>query len=162
MEAHEGVGQLIAEFVLDALFIHGSGHGVIDVEQCNGIAGDAGADVFAERAVNIHFARHGDTAGGKTGIDVAGLKAELLRECGPAFIRKGNVFSCALVLLSPVEKRKLKLCHPLKQIAVVFSLAHFFFHILANGGNTFVAHVSLIGNEQIKLGVFFHFHAQLI
>ena len=114
MEAHEGVLDIVVELTLDILVIDILGHGVVDIQQCHSILGNAGTDVLAQRAVDIHFAGHGDAAGGQTGIDIAGLKAEGFGESGPALVGKDNILSGALVLLSPVQQRQLELCHALQ------------------------------------------------
>ena len=62
----------------------------------------------------------------------------------------------------PVEERQLKLRHAFEHIGVVFALAHFLLHILADGGDARVARVCLVGDEQVEFGVFLDLHAELI
>ena len=76
------------------------------------------ADVLAQSAVDIHLAGHGDAPGGQAGVDIAGLKAELLGEGGPALVGKGHILPGALVLLGPVQQGQLKLGHPLQQVGI--------------------------------------------
>ena len=120
---------------------------------------NARADVLRQRAVDIDLAGHGDAARGQTGIDIARLEAELFRERRPALFSDRDVFARALVALSPVEQRQLKLRHALEHIGVISALAHFILHILADGGNARIARMGLVGNEQIQLGVLLDLHA---
>ena len=64
VEAHEGVLDVVVELARDVLVIEVLGHGVVDIQKCHRIAGDAGANVLGKRAVDIHFAGHGNTPGG--------------------------------------------------------------------------------------------------
>ena len=158
MEAHEGIGELIIKFPLNLCRIQRSGHGIIDIQQRYRIPGNAGADIFGKRAVNIHLAGHRDPPGCQPGIDIAGLKAKGLRESGPAFIRKGHEFPIALVAFRPIQQRQFKLGHALQQIIVIFALAHFLFHILADSPDARIFGMGLIAHQQIQFAVFFHFH----
>ena len=125
--------------------------GVVDIEDGDRIAGDAGADVLGERAVDIDLAAHGDAAGGETGVDEAGLKAELFGEGGPALIGKGDILARALVLLRPVEQGQLKLRHAGQQVGEVLAFAHLLGHIVADGGDARVVRMLLIAYEQVAL-----------
>ena len=160
MEAHEGVGELIIVLAANLLLPHLGGDGVVDVQQGHRVAADAGPDVLAERAIDVHLAGHGDATGGQTGVDVAGLKAELAGERGPALVREGHILAGALVVLRPIQQGQLKLRHPLAQIRVEAALAHLGRHLVADGGNAGGARVLLVRNQQIQLGV--HLYAQLI
>ena len=162
VEAHEGVRQLVIELALDVLVVDVLRDGVVDVQQGDSIAGHARADVFAQCAVDVHFAGNRDAAGGQTGVDVAGFKAELGRERRPALVRKDNVLARALVSLCPVQQRQLELRHALAQLRIILALAHFLRHVFADSGDAGVASMFLVGDEQIQLGVLFDFHAQLI
>ena len=64
--------------------------------------------------------------------------------------------------LRPVEKRDFKLGHPLAHLGIIAALAHFLCHVLADAGNPGVARVGLVGNQQVQLGIFLHFHADFI
>ena len=46
MEAHEGIGQLVIELAGDVLIINVLGYAVVDVQQGDGVAGGAHADVL--------------------------------------------------------------------------------------------------------------------
>ena len=161
MEAHEGVLDVVVELPGDVLVIDVLRHGVIDIQQRHRVAGDAGADVLAKRAVDIHLAGHGNPPGSQAGVDIAGLKAELLREGGPALVGKGHILPGALVLLRPVQQRQLKLCHALQKIGIDLAV-HFVLHIGNNLGNPLVTGMGFVGHQQIQLGVFFDLHAQLV
>ena len=162
VEAHEGVGECVIELAFDLGLEETRRDGVVDVEQRHRVVRDARADVLTQCAVDIDLTGHGNTARGQTGIHIARLEAELLRERGPALVGKRNVFARALVALGPVEQRQLELRHAFEHIGVVFALAHFLLHILADGGDARVARVGLIRDEQIQLGVLFDLHTELV
>ena len=162
MEAHEGVGERIVVFAPDLRLPHARGDGVVDVQQRHGVGGDAGADVLAQRAVDVHLAAHGDAAGGKARVYITRLKAELLGEGGPALIGKGYVLAGALVRFRPVEQGQLKLRHALKHIGEVTAVAHLSSHVSTDLGDALVSGVGLVAHQQVKLEVLFDFHAQLI
>ncbi len=145
VEAHEGVGELVvvAELALDLGLVHGGGHGVVDVQQGDGVAGDAHADVLGEGAVDVHLAGHGDAPGGQAGVDVAGLEAELAGEGRPTFVGKGHILAAALVVLRPVQQGQLKLGHALQHVGVVLALAHFLGHVGAHIGDAGISACSL-------------------
>ena len=160
VEAHEGVLDAVVEPAGDVLVVDVLGDGVVDVQQGDGVAGDAGADVLAQRAVDVHLAGHGDAPGGQAGVHVAGLKAELLREGGPALVGEGHVLPGALVVLGPVQEGELKLGHPLQQVGV--DPRHLGLHVGGHLGDALVTGVGLIGHQQVQLGVLLDLHAQLI
>jgi len=163
VEAHEGIGEAVVELAGDVCLVKAGGNGVVDVQQSDSVHSDTGADVLAESAVDIHLAGNGDTTGGKAGVYVAGLEAELLGECGPALVGKGNVASGALVSLGPVKKGELKLSHSGQKVGVVVAgETQLCGHILADGGDAFVVFVVLVADEKVKLGVLFDFDAQLV
>ena len=164
MEAHEGVVELVVvvELALNLGLVHGGGHGVVDVQQGDGVAGDAHADVLGEGAVDVHFAGHGDAAGGQAGVDIAGLKAELAGEGRPTFVGEGHILAAALVVLSPIQQSQLKLGHALQHVGVILALAHFLGHVGAHIGDAGVAGVLLVGDQQVQLGVFLNLHTQLV
>ena len=109
VEAHEGIGQAVIKLACDVLIVNVLGHAVVDVQQGNGIAGSAHADVLGQSAVDINFAGNGDAAAYQAGVDIAGLKAELRGECRPALVSKSNVLLAALVCICPVQQGQLKL-----------------------------------------------------
>ena len=161
MEAHEGVLDVVVELAGDVLVVDVLGHGVVDVQQGDGVTGDAGANVLAQSAVDIHLAGHRNTAGGQAGVHIAGLKAELLGEGGPALVGKGHILPGALVLLGPIQQSQLKLSHPLQQVGVG-ALAHLLLHVGHHLGDALVPGMGLVGHQQIQLGVLLHFHTQLV
>ena len=162
VEAHEGIGEGVVELALDVLLIEVGGDGVVDVEQGDGVAGDAHADVLAERAVDVDLAADGDAAADEAAVHVAGLEAELLREGGPALVGEGDELPRALVLLGPVEQGDLELRHALAHLGIVAALAHLLGHVLADGGDALVAGVGLVGHEQVELAVLLDLDAELI
>ena len=162
MEAHEGVGQRVVVLPLDLLLPELGGDGVVDVQQGDGVAGHARANVLGQRPVNVHLAGHGDAPGHQPGVHVAGLKAELGRERGPALVGEGHILPAPLVVLRPVQQGQLKLGHPLVQLGIIFPLAHLRRHLGAHAGDAGVARVLLVAHQQIQLGVFLHLHAQLV
>ena len=161
MEAHEGVGDLIVELAGDVLVVDVLRHGVVDVQQRHRVAGDARADVLAQRAVDVHLAGDRDAAGGQAGVDVARLKAELLRERRPALVRKGHILARTLVALGPVQQRQLKLRHALEQVGVDLAV-HLLLHVGHDLRDACIAGVLPVGHQQVELGVLLDLHAQLV
>src|SRR5574344_2663920 len=97
VEAHERIGELVivSELAFDFAVVHISRNRVVDVEQRYRSASYTRADVFAQRAVDVYFARYRNTAGSKTAVHIARLKSEFLRKCRPAFVCKYDVLACA-------------------------------------------------------------------
>ena len=118
VETHKGVGEGIVKLAFDVLVIEVLGNRVVDVQQGDGVTGDAQADVLAEGAVDIHLAGHRDAPGHQPGIHVAGLKAELRGEGGPALVGEGHIFLGPLVLFRPVQQGELKLSHSGGQVGI--------------------------------------------
>ena len=162
VEAHEGVAELVVVLALDVLVVDVGGHGVVDVEQGHGVVRYAQADVLAQRAVDVHLAGHGDAAPGQAGVDVAGLKAELAGEGGPALVGEGHVLPRALVVFGPVQKRQLELRHAAVEVLVIGALAHLGGHVAAHLVDAGVVLVLLEGHQQVQLAVFLDLHAQLV
>ena len=162
VEAHEGIGQAVIKLACDVLIINVLGHAVVDVQQGNGIAGSAHADVLGQSAVDINFAGNGDAAAYQAGVDIAGLKAELRGECRPALVSKSNVLLVALVCICPVQQGQLKLSHAGQQVGIVVAFAHLGSHVLADILDARVICMLFVGNQQVQLAVLFHFNAQLV
>ncbi len=163
MEAHEGVAQAVGELTLDIRRVEVRGDRVVDVEQGDRLAGDAGADVFAHRAIDIHLAGHGVSLGSHAAVDVAGLEPELLGERGPALVGKYDILARAAVLLGPIEQGELKLRHAGQQVRIAVAAgAQLGGHVLHHSGNARVAMMGLVGHQQIQLGVLLDFDAQVI
>ena len=111
VEAHKGIFQRIAAvFSLDLCLIKVCGHGVVDIQQSHRILADHGADVFAQRAVNIHFAGYRDPALGQAAVHVAGHESELGLECGPALVRQRHILPASFVGFDPIQQGDLILC----------------------------------------------------
>ena len=163
VEAHEGVGEDIGELAGDLSVEELLRDTVVDVQQRDGVIGHAGAHVFGQGAVDIHFAAHRNAAGGQAGVDVAGFEAELLREGRPALVGKGHELAGALVRFRPVQQGQFKLRHAREHIRVAVAAdAQFLRHIIADGGDAFVTGVFFVGDEEVQFTVLFHFHAQFI
>ena len=152
MEAHEGVMQGVVVLALDVLVIDVFRNAVVDVEQRHRVAGQAGADVFAQRAVDIHFAGYRDPAGSQAAVDVAGLETELGREGGPALVGKGHILPGALVGFRPVEQGQFKLSHALAHLGIILAFAHFLGHIGGDFSDALVAGVLFVADQQILIG----------
>ncbi len=163
VEAHKGIGQLVIELAGDILVVKILRHRVIDIQKGHRILGDAGTDVLRESAVNIDLTGHRNAAGGKTGVDVAGLKAKLLGEGRPALVGEADVLSCTLVILGPIQQRQLELCHAGQERGIAVTRhTKLGSHILADGLDTGIVLVCLVGHQQIQLGVLLDLNAQLI
>ena len=105
MEAHKGIGELAVIPALDVLVIDIPGHAVVDVQQRHGVAGNARADILAQRAIDVHLAGDRNAPAGQAAVDIAGFKAELLGECRPALVGKAFLYSnrlfiCSFILFS--------------------------------------------------------------
>lgn len=66
------------------------------------------------------------------------------------------------MVLSPVEKGELKLCHPWQKGLIVLALAHLLTHVLADLRDTRVVLMLTVADEQVELGVLLHLYTQLI
>ena len=64
--------------------------------------------------------------------------------------------------LGPVQQSQLQLRHAFAHIGVVAALTHLPGHILTDGGDAGVVGMSLIGHQQIQLGVLLDLHTDLI
>ena len=122
MEAHEGVTQGVRIFALDILFEQVSRNRVVDIEQGDRLPCDAGADILADRTIDVHLTGNRDAARSQPAVDITRLKAELLRERGPAFVREDDIVPRALVGLRPVEQGQLKLRHAGQQVGILVAL----------------------------------------
>ena len=162
VEAHEGVMQGVVVLALDVLVIDVFRNAVVDIQQGHRVAGQAGADVLAQRAVDIHFAGDRDTAGSQAAVDIAGLEAELGREGGPALVGKGHILPGALMSFRPVEQGQFKLGHAVEHVRIILAFAHFLGHIGGDFSDALVAGVLFVADQQVQLAVLFDFDAQLI
>ena len=162
VEAHEGIGKLVVELAGDILVVDVLGHAVVDIQQSDGVAGNAHTDIFAQGTVDIHLAGDRDAAADQAAVHIAGLKAELGRESRPALVGKGHILLAALVGFGPIQQGQFELGHAGQQVGVILALAHLGGHVGADLGDAGVVGVLFISHQQIQLGVFFHFHAQLI
>ena len=86
MEAHEGVGELVA--VLDILR-----HRVVDVEQCNSVVAGTHTNILREGTIDIYLTGHGDTTAHKAAVYIAGLKAKLAWESRPALVGECHILT---------------------------------------------------------------------
>ena len=55
------------------------------------------------------------------------------------------------MLLSPVKKGELELCHSLEELGIIASLAHLFSHVVADFLDPAVAGMLLVADEKVKL-----------
>ena len=74
VEAHEGIGKLVVELAGDILVVDVLGHAVVDIQQSDGVAGNAHTDIFAQGTVDIHLAGDRDAAADQAAVHIAGLK----------------------------------------------------------------------------------------
>ena len=151
----------IVELALDALLVHIGGHAVVDVQQGDGLAGDAGADVLGQRAVDVHLAGGTDAHGGQAAVDIAGHEAELGLEGRPALVGHDHVLGSALVGLDPIQQGQLILGQLGQDAGIAVALAQLVLHLLDLGGDAGIVGVLVIGLQQVQLGVFLHVDAQL-
>ena len=64
--------------------------------------------------------------------------------------------------LGPIQQSQLQLSHPGVEIGIILALAHLLGHVCADLGDPGIIGMGLVGHQQVQLGVFLHFHAQLI
>ena len=102
MEAHKGILMRIRELALNGFLEHIRRHGVVDIQQRDGILAHAGPDKLGQAAIDIHFAGHGNAHACETAVHIAGNKAKLGLEGRPAFSRNGHKLPASLVSLYPV------------------------------------------------------------
>ncbi len=163
VEAHEGVAVGIAVFSPDVAVVQVLRHAVVDVQQGDRAVRHAGADVFADRAVDVGLACDGDAAARQPAVDVARLKAELLRERRPAFVGEGHVPARTRVLLCPVEQGQLELREARQQVGVgVARRAELLRHVVRDAGDAFVPLVRAVGDQKVQLGIFLDFDSQVV
>ena len=66
------------------------------------------------------------------------------------------------MLLSPVKKRKLELCHACAHLRIILAFAHLLSHVFAYSRDTGIVCMCLVSYKQVKFGVLFNFNAELI
>ncbi len=162
VEPHEGILQRIGIFSVDLLVIQIRRNRIVDVEERDGVAGKAGTDVLAERAVDVDFTRDRNSARNQPAVHIAGFKAELPRKGRPAFVRKRNVLSGTFVVFRPVQKCQFKLRHARQKVGVPVSRAKLRRHVLRNRRYPRVAGVCLVGDQQVQLGVLLDLHPEVV
>ena len=162
VEAHEGLIVIVRVLIVDRLLIHVIGHGVVDIQQSDNVLADTGADKLAQAAINIHFTGYGDSHTSETAVHIAGHKAELRLERGPAFSGDGHIFTVALMLRHPVFERDLILRQLCQNFRLFIARTKLLFHLLHNRRNPFVPRMLVEGFKQIKLRVLLDLHAQVI
>ena len=156
--------ELVVVLALDVLLVHVGGHGVVDVQQGDSVAGDAqcrctrsGRRRYPPRRPRGCPWRPGgcshSRAQSRTGLGKAGQHLSA----------KATYLPCALVLLRPVQQGQLKLRHaaaadPGSSCPRPFPLPS----PRITSGMRGSPSCSLIGHQQIQLGVLLDFHAQLI
>ena len=86
VEAHEGVGELVAVLADDVLVVDVLWYRVVDVEQSNCVVACAHTDVLRESTVDVNLAGTRNTAAYETAVYVARLETELAWECRPALV----------------------------------------------------------------------------
>ena len=162
VEAHEGIGMLVIELVLDGLFVHVSRYGVVDVKQGDLFTGNAGADELGQSAVYVDLTGYRDTASGQAAVDIAGNELELCLECRPALSCDTYIISVTLVSLYPVKQGQFILCKSLQDLRLLVACSKFLLHIRDNFRNSRVAGMIVEGLEQIELGVLFDLNAKVV
>ena len=164
METHEGILERVVLRALDVCFEEIFRHGVVDVEQRDGILRDAEPDVLGEGTVDVDFAGDGDAARDEAAVDVARLEAELRRESWPALVGKRDVLARALVLFHPVHERQLILCHARQEIRIWVAAfgAELCRHVGDDVLDARVILVRTVGDEQIEFRVLLNLDAEVV
>ncbi len=164
MEAHEGILERVVFRALDVCLEEVFRHGVVDVEQRDGILRDAEADVLGEGTVDVDFAGDGDAARDETAVDIARLEAELRREGWPALVGKRDVLARALVLFHPVHERQLILCHARQEIRIRIAAfgAELCRHVGDDVLDARVILVRTVGDEQIEFRVLLNLDTEVV
>ena len=104
MEPHKYVPLAVVCAGLYSTSVQTIGHGVVDVQQGDGIAGQRYTYQFAECAVHINLTGHGDPLSRQAAVHIAGYKAKLCLKGRPAFPCNGHDF--VAVLVHPVQQRQ--------------------------------------------------------
>ena len=137
MEAHEGICVRVVKFACNRLLVHILGHGVVDVEQGNGIFRHTCSDKFGKGSVNVDFAGYRYAFSSQSAVDIAGNKAELGLECRPALAGDCNIFTASAVRLDPIQKGQLVLSKLMEYFRLLVAGAklcrHIRHHILDTG-----------------------------
>ena len=162
MEAHEQVIGLVAVDRLPGGLEHVIGHGVVDVQQGRREHRGAGGHVFAQGAVDVHFAGDGDAARGHARIDVAGDEAEIRFVGRPAFVGEDRVLGGAQVGLHELGQGHFILGQLVEQGRIAAARAQLLGHVGGHGRNLGRA----LGLEEkvieVELGILHDFHTQVI
>ena len=166
VEAHEDlfVSIFVAEelLALDALLVHVGRNGVVDVEQGDGILGDAGADKLRQRAIDVHLAAHGDAVAGQSAVHIAGHEAEHGLESRPALGGQRHKLAAALVSLHPVGQGEFVLGELGQHLRNLVASAELGNHILHHVVDAGIAGMLLERLEQVELRVLFNLYIQVI
>ena len=164
VEAHEGILERVVFRALDVCLEEVFRHGVVDVEQRDGILRDAEADVLGEGAVDVDFAGDGDAARDEAAVDVARLEAEFRREGWPALVGKGDVLARTFVLFHPVHERELILGHARQQVRVRVAAigAELCRHVGDDVLDAWVVLMGAVSDEQVELGVLLDLDAEVV
>ncbi len=162
VEAHERIRQLVIEFSSDVLLEDLLRHGVVDVEERDGVARDDLADELGQCPVDIDLAGDRDALARQTAVDVAGNEFEHRLESGPALRRQRDVLSIALVRLDPVLQRQLILGQPRQDLRLLVAASEILLHILHHIRDPLVALMVQEGLIQIELGVLLDLYAQIV
>ena len=152
----------IVKLALDRLFVHILRNGVIDVEQCDSILADAGADKLTQCAVNIYLAGYRNTSSGQTTVDIARNKSKLCLECRPALSSDCHILAVSSVCLNPIKKCQLILCKLWQNLWLLIAFAKFCFHLCYLSRDSWVIVMLLKCLKQIKLGVFLDLNTKVI
>ena len=161
VEAHVEVALLRAA-ELDALGQDVVGNGVVDVEERRRLLGSALDHVLGHGAVEVDFARDGDSAPGEAGVDVARDEVEARLERGPALVREDGVLGRAALLLVPVHERKLELRELREEVRIRALLAELLLHVLHDRVDLALAGRHLVEVlEEVELGVLLHVDAEV-
>ena len=162
MEAHESIRKLVIELALDGLFVHVLRNGVVDVKQRYNVIADSFADKLTQAAVDIHFTGYRNASAGQTAVHKTGNKTELGLECRPALSGDRHILAVTFVLLNPVEQGQLVLCKLRQNLGLVVAVAKLSLHILHHFRNTGIVCMLVERFKQIKFGVLFDLHAQIV
>ena len=162
VETHKGLGQPHVVLAPDALFVHGGGHGVVDVQQGGGGTRHANADVLAQSAVDIHLTGHRNAPGSQAAVDIAGTNLNSVWKAGQHLLAKATYCRVPLVGLGPVLQSQLVLGQTGQDTGIGVIGAQFGGHFRHLGRNAFIPGVLVVGHQQVQLAVLLHGNTQII
>ena len=155
VEAHEDfllcVAVALELLALDALLVHICRYGVVDVEQCHSVLGDASSDELRQSTIDIHLTCYRDTTASEAAVHIARNESEHRLEGRPALVGHSHELAGTLVTLNPVCQSQLVLSKLRQHRRNLVTCAKLCCHILHNIVDAWVSLMLLEGLKQVEL-----------